>query len=166
MSVGNSAGSTENLFDFEQSQAGAETDNVLIFEEFTRELEAYLARETDHKDSTDGIFDLLSSISDSVQEEFEELISGDSDKKRFLRAFSRIFTSQHKSRHDWKDQKNFKDCHRNDNKNMARTKATVRRLPVKTTTYLASEHRVRYEKKNSVSLQNKSNFAWTEDSEH
>ena len=73
---------------------------MLIFEELTRELEAYLARETDHKDSTDGIFDLLSSISDSVQEEFEELISGDSDKKRFLRAFSRIFTSQHKSRHD------------------------------------------------------------------
>ena len=57
--VGNSEGSTENLFDFQQSQAGAETDNVLIFEELTRELEAYLARETDDKDSTDRIFDLL-----------------------------------------------------------------------------------------------------------
>ena len=58
MSVGNSEGSTENLFDFEQSQASAETNNVLIFEEITRELEAYLARETDDKDSTDSIFDL------------------------------------------------------------------------------------------------------------
>ena len=37
------------------------------------------------------IFDLLSSISDSVQEEFDKLISGDSDKKRFLRELSRIF---------------------------------------------------------------------------
>ena len=55
MSVGKSKGSTENLFDFEQSQAGAETDNALIFEEITRELEAYLAREPDDKDSTDGI---------------------------------------------------------------------------------------------------------------
>ena len=86
MSVGNSEGSTENLFDFEQSQASVETNNVLIFEEITRELEAYLARETDDKDSTDNIFDLLSSISDSVQEEFDELIDGDSDKKGFLRA--------------------------------------------------------------------------------
>ena len=86
MSVGNSEGSTENLFDSEQSQASAETNNVLIFEEITRELEAYLARETDDKDSTDSIFDLLSSISDSVQEEFDELIDGDSDKKGFLRA--------------------------------------------------------------------------------
>ena len=86
MSVGNSEGSTENLFDSEQSQASAETNNVLIFQEITRELEAYLARETDDKDSTDSIFDLLSSVSDSVQEEFDELIDGDSDKKGFLRA--------------------------------------------------------------------------------
>ena len=91
MSVGNSEGSTENLFDFEHSQARAETDNALIFEEITRELEAYLARETNDKDSTDGMFDLLSSISDSVQEEFDELISGDSDKKHFLRSLSIIF---------------------------------------------------------------------------
>ena len=91
MSVGNSEGSTENLFDFEQSQVSVETNNVLIFEEITRELEAYLARETDDKDSTDSIFDLLSSISDSVQEEFDELIDGDSDKKGFLRALWRIF---------------------------------------------------------------------------
>ena len=56
MSVGNSEGSTENLFDFEQSQASVETDNALIFEEITRELEACLATETDDKDSTDGNF--------------------------------------------------------------------------------------------------------------
>ena len=84
MSVDNFEGSTENLLDFEPSQAGAETDNATIFEEITRELEVFLARESDNKDSTHGVFDLLLSISDSVQEEFDELISGDSDKKRFL----------------------------------------------------------------------------------
>ena len=91
MSVGNSEGSRENLFDFQQSQAGVETNNALIFEEITRELEAYLATESDDQDSTDGIFDLLSSISDSVQEEFDELISGDSKKKHFLQVLSRMF---------------------------------------------------------------------------
>ena len=84
MSVNNSKGLTENLFDFEPSQACVETDNVLKFEEIAKELEGYLARESNSEDSTDGIFDLLSTISDSVQEEFDELISGDSDKKRFL----------------------------------------------------------------------------------
>ena len=91
MSVGNSEGSRENLFDFQQSQAGVETNNALIFEEITRELEAYLGTESDDQDSTDGIFDLLSSISDSVQEEFDELISGDSNKKHFLQVLSRMF---------------------------------------------------------------------------
>ena len=56
MSVGNFEGPMENLFDFEQSQASVETGNALIFEEITRELEAYLATETDDKDSTDGNF--------------------------------------------------------------------------------------------------------------
>ena len=91
MSVSNFEGSTENLFNFELSQAGVETNSALIFEEITKELEAYLSRESNDEDSTDGIFDPLSSISDSVPEEFDELISGDTDKKRFLWALSRIF---------------------------------------------------------------------------
>ena len=91
MSVSNFEGSTENLFDFKPSQAGVDTNSVLIFEEITRQLEAYLSRECNDKDLTDSIFDLLSSISDSLQEEFDELISGDSDKKCFLWALSRIF---------------------------------------------------------------------------
>ena len=72
-------------------QEGFKSDNALILEEITRELEAYLARESGDEDSTDSIFDILPSISDSVQEEFDEVISGYSDKKLFLRALSRIF---------------------------------------------------------------------------
>ena len=91
MSVSNFEGSMENLFYFKPSQAGVETNSALIFEEIIGELESYFSRESNDKDSTDNIFDLLSSIFDSEQEEFDELVSGDSDKKRFLWALSRIF---------------------------------------------------------------------------
>ena len=91
MSVSNFEGSTQNFFDLGLSQAGVETNIALIFEEITRKLEAYLSRESNEEDSTDDIFDFFSWISDSVQEEFDELISSDSDKKRFLRALSGIF---------------------------------------------------------------------------
>ena len=52
-----------------------------LFEEIDKELEAYLSKENNDMDSTDGIFDFLSQISDSVQEEFDEILSSDSDKK-------------------------------------------------------------------------------------
>ena len=85
------ATSEEDLFKFEQRGAGLDTDNTLIFEEITRELEAYLATESDDADLTDGVFDFLTTLADQVQEEFEELFDGDSDKKRFLRALSKTF---------------------------------------------------------------------------
>ena len=84
MSVSSFKGSTKNLFDFELSQTGMETNSLLIFEEITIELEAYLSRESNNEDSTDSILDLLSSLSTSGQEEFYESISGDSDKIRIL----------------------------------------------------------------------------------
>ena len=85
------ATSEEDLFKFEQKGAGLDTDNILIFEEITRELETYLARESDDADSTDGVFDFLTTLADQVQEEFEELLDGESDKKSFLQALSKIF---------------------------------------------------------------------------
>ena len=90
MLVSSSQELVENLFESEQSWAGVETNIALVFEEVTRELEAYLVRESSDQDSTDGVSDHFSSIFDAVQEEFE-LISGDDDKKRFLQALSRIF---------------------------------------------------------------------------
>ena len=41
-------------------------------------------------DFTDIIFDFLSQISNSIQEEFDEILSKDSKKKRFVRALSKI----------------------------------------------------------------------------
>ena len=62
----------------------------MIFEEITRELEAYLLEESDDADLTDSVSDFLTSLADQVQGEFEELLDGNSDKKRFLRALSKI----------------------------------------------------------------------------
>ena len=62
----------------------------MIFEEITRELEAYLLEESDDADLTDSVSDFLTSLADQVQGEFEELLDGNSDKKRFHRALSKI----------------------------------------------------------------------------
>ena len=76
----------ENLFDLEQIRAVVETNNILIFEEITRELEVYLLKVSNDADSTDGVFDFLTSLADQVQGEFEELLDGYTNKKNvFLR---------------------------------------------------------------------------------
>lgn len=114
MLVSSSQELVENLFESEQSWAGVETNIALVFEEITRELEAYLVRESSDQDSTDGVSDHFSSIFDAVQEEFE-LISGDDDKKRFLQALSRIFALLLNTKVDTaeKIKNNFKNCYRN-----------------------------------------------------
>ena len=90
MSSENLVEMSENLFGLEHIVADNETNNTLIFEEITRKLEAYLLEESDDTDSTDGVFDFLISLADQVQEEFEELLDSNSDKKRFLRTLSKI----------------------------------------------------------------------------
>ena len=52
---------------------------ALLFEVMNKEIEIFLAEENNSSDSADGVFDFLSRLSDSVQEEFHELLSGDSD---------------------------------------------------------------------------------------
>ena len=91
MSVASLMETSENLFSLEQIKAGIETANTLIFEDITKELEAYLLEESDDADSTEGVFGFLTLLADQVQGELEELLDGNSNKKRFLRALSRIF---------------------------------------------------------------------------
>ena len=81
--VENSVRTSENLFGFEKREFGSETDNTLIFEEIAKELEAHLHRESDDTDWTDGVFNFLVSLSDQLQEEFEEILDGDGDKFSF-----------------------------------------------------------------------------------
>ena len=82
---------SKNLFGFEQIDVGAIADSTLIFEKIRKELEEQLLEETDDAKSTDEIFDFLSTLSDKIQEKFDELLDGNNDKKHFLRALTRIF---------------------------------------------------------------------------
>ena len=79
----------ELFFNFNRSDP---INKVRLFEEFYKELVAFLTKETNNKEVTDGIFDFLATIFDSVQEEFVKVVNDDNDKKRFFKALSRIFT--------------------------------------------------------------------------
>ena len=79
----------EIFFTFTQVNKGTQAQ---LFEKINKEIEVFLSKENIATDSTDGIFDFLNKTSDSVQEEFEELLSSDSNKKRLARALSKIFT--------------------------------------------------------------------------
>ena len=89
ISANNTEEPMEQLF---LSFLGSDTKNQsILFEEINKELEAFFTKEFNKKDVTDGVLDLLSIISDSFQEEFDRLISGDSNTKRFFRALSKKF---------------------------------------------------------------------------
>ena len=70
MSVENLMEASEDFFTLEQIGADIETDNTLIFEEITRELEAYLSKENENANLTDGVFNFLLSLVDQAQVEF------------------------------------------------------------------------------------------------
>ena len=91
MSIEKLVKTSENLFGFPQIDLEPNADNTLIFEEISRELEQLLLRENDNADSKDGVFEFLAEMSNQVQEEFDELLGEDTDKKRFLKSLSKVF---------------------------------------------------------------------------
>ena len=54
---------------------------MLIFEEISKKLEEFLLRENSNADSTDGVLEFLTEISNQIQEEFDELLGEDTEKK-------------------------------------------------------------------------------------
>ena len=80
-----------NLFSLEQIDDKKILNTSLIFEEINRELEKYLFEKSQDADSTDGVFDFLEGLSNFMQDEFDELIGEDTDKKRFIKALTHIF---------------------------------------------------------------------------
>ena len=46
-------------------------ESGILFEEIKKELGEFLTKESDDKDVADGIFEFLSTISESFQEEFD-----------------------------------------------------------------------------------------------
>ena len=85
MSVKNIGKPTEDLFVMFGS------DTTKIFEEIIQKTETFLNKESGNKDATDSVLDLLLTITDSVKDEFEKLVSRDSNNKQFVRTLSKIF---------------------------------------------------------------------------
>ena len=83
--------SSKNLFGFKQIEADNRVDATLIFEEINKELEEYLLEKSIVTDSIDGVFDFLEWLNDRKQKNFKELLEGEADKKRFIKALTRIF---------------------------------------------------------------------------
>lgn len=126
---------SENLFGLHEIETDQIVDKTLLFEAITTELEEYLLRESDDADSTGVVLEVLSSISEQVQEEFNELLREDSCKKRFLKSLSKIFTLllNTKVTTPKKVKKIIKITLKNNRQAMVRTKLTNRRLHEKNT---------------------------------
>ena len=62
-----------------------------LLDKINKEFLNFLAEENYDSDETDGAFDFLNWISECAEEEFDELLNIDSDKKRFIKALSKIF---------------------------------------------------------------------------
>ena len=83
--------SGNDLFGLEQIEVEKTSANsTLMFEEIHKEIREYLTEEID-TDSTDGVFDLLENLTNRLHEDFDKLIGGDTDKKRFVKALMQIF---------------------------------------------------------------------------
>ena len=85
--------STSNLFELGQIEVeNTSVDAARIFEEIHKEIGNYLTGKGNDTDLTDGVFDFLENLTSRLQDDFEELIGEDTDKKRFVKALTRIFT--------------------------------------------------------------------------
>ena len=82
---------SENVFGFVVKETESIINNTLLFEAITTELEEYLLRKGDNADLTKGVLEVLTSLSKQVQEEFDELLGEDTNKKRFLKSLLKIF---------------------------------------------------------------------------
>ena len=81
----------ESLFDETEINEIVEIDGCPILEEITSKLEEHLREESADGDATDGVFDAIKALNSKVREEFEDLLEGNDDKKRFLKSLSKIF---------------------------------------------------------------------------
>ena len=64
---------------------------LLKLSSFTSEIKQFIRKENGNSDSTDGAFHVLRDIAQSVQEDFDEFIDVNSDKKKFIKALSKTF---------------------------------------------------------------------------
>ena len=121
--------SSECLFDMELDTEPKILDTPFIFYNITYELEENLLEEQVESDAEDGLFSIVESVTNRLQEDYDELIGDDTDKKRFIKSLTRVFALLLNTKVNTVDKikKNTQNCRRNNTKNMARTKVTPKR---------------------------------------
>ena len=76
---------SQGLFDMEIDE-----EHKIIFESITNELKEFILNEVE-ADAEDGFLNIVDDLTNKLQEDYEELIGEDSDKKRFIRSLTRVF---------------------------------------------------------------------------
>ena len=89
MLADNSIEMSEDLFSSEQKETPTEIASIVIFNEIRKDLEDYLLEQSEDVNSTDGVFEFLSSLSEKIQEEFNKLLGEDNDK-RFIKELAKV----------------------------------------------------------------------------
>ena len=62
-----------------------------LLAKITDEIEQFIMGENNNSDATDGAFEVLSAIAESIKEDFEKLIDTGRDKKKFIKTLSKVF---------------------------------------------------------------------------
>ena len=90
----NERGKNTGKFDIIQNSSHKrhESSQAKILEEITAAIAAFVRYENRNNNVTDGFFDTLGEISESVQKDFDKLVGISNDKKTFVRAPAKIFT--------------------------------------------------------------------------
>ena len=76
---------------YEKSKNADHEAQVALLAKITNEIKQLIREENGKSDTTESAFDVLSEVAESLQEEFEELIEADSNKKIFMKVLSKIF---------------------------------------------------------------------------
>ena len=80
-----------SLFDIELNTEKEKIDTPFLFDNIRKELEEYLLKEQVESDATHGPFSIVESVTNRLQEDFDALISEDTDKKCFIKSLTRVF---------------------------------------------------------------------------
>ena len=83
--------SQQTIDDLYQKSKNADHEaQVALLAKITNEIKQLIREENGKSDTTDSAFDVLSEVAESLQEDFEELIEADSNKKIFMKVLSKI----------------------------------------------------------------------------
>ena len=87
--------SSGNLFDmeleWEEEKKEIEIDASFFFQEMEKELKEFLLEQQVEGDSKDETFEFVDNLTNRIQEEFDEIIGQEIDKKSFIKLLICIF---------------------------------------------------------------------------